>query len=166
MKFIGSICFISYVSAAAIHQRQATVQKGSETLVLKEVGGVAGNECLTFRNNGEIVDAACVNTAVDRQLTPSTINGASVLAVERTFSAGFRQDLVNTQACVGFNGTNFLAQDCAAADLDPVSFENGQLVSASGACQSGHDAKAQVTVDPQGQNCVQLTSTAVTLAAA
>lgn len=28
------------------------VQKGSTTLVLKEVNGVAGNECLTFRNNG------------------------------------------------------------------------------------------------------------------
>lgn len=29
------------------------VQKGTTTLVFKEVGGVAGNECLTFRNNGK-----------------------------------------------------------------------------------------------------------------
>lgn len=29
------------------------VQRGSSTLVLKEDGGVPGNECLTFRNNGE-----------------------------------------------------------------------------------------------------------------
>lgn len=102
-----------------------------------------------------------MNEAADRQLTPSTVGGADVLAVQRSFSAGFRQDLVNAQACVGFNGTHFLAQDCAGADLDPVSFQNGQLVSASGACQSGHDDKAQITVDPNGQNCAQLTSTEV-----
>lgn len=29
------------------------VTKGTSTLVLKEQGGVAGNECLTFRNNGK-----------------------------------------------------------------------------------------------------------------
>lgn len=29
------------------------VTKGTSTLVLKESGGVAGNECLTFRNNGQ-----------------------------------------------------------------------------------------------------------------
>ena len=28
------------------------VTRGSSTLVLKEVGGVPGNKCLTFRNNG------------------------------------------------------------------------------------------------------------------
>lgn len=28
------------------------VQRGTSTLVLKEVNGVPGNECLTFRNNG------------------------------------------------------------------------------------------------------------------
>ena len=110
---------------------------------------------------GEIVDAACVDTAVDRQLTPSTIAGADVLAVQRTFSAGFRPDLVTKQACVGFNGTDFLAQDCATANLDPVSFQNGLLVSASGARQSGHDARAHITVDPNGQDCAQFMSTTV-----
>lgn len=33
------------------------VQKGTTTMVLKEVGGIAGNECLTFRNNGESRDS-------------------------------------------------------------------------------------------------------------
>lgn len=30
------------------------VSRGAKTIVLFEVGGVPGNECLTFRNNGEI----------------------------------------------------------------------------------------------------------------
>lgn len=120
----------------------------------------------THSITGEIVDAACVNTAADRQLTPSTLSGASVLSVQRTFSAGFRQDLVNADVCVGFNGTTFLAQNCGLSSLDPVSFVNGQLVTASGACQSGHDEKAQITVDPSGRNCAQLTSTEVTPTAA
>ena len=30
----------------------ATVTRGAQTLVLFEVNGVPGNECLTFRNNG------------------------------------------------------------------------------------------------------------------
>jgi hypothetical protein len=113
-------------------------------------------------DQGEMVDAACVNTAADRQLTPSTVSGSDVLAVQRTFTAGFREDLVGKQACIGFNGTTFLAQDCASADLDPVSFVNGQLKSESGACQSGHDDAAQITVDPAGLDCVKLTSTTVT----
>lgn len=111
------------------------------------------------------MDAACVNTAADRQLTPSTVGAADVLAVQRSFSDGFRPDLVNTEACVGFNGTHFKALDCAENNLDPVSFQNGQLVSASGACQSGHDDAAQITVDPSGQICAQLTSTRVQAAA-
>lgn len=182
-------------SAAVITSRQKSngaLQKGGQTLVLKEIGGIPGNECLTFRNNGitiglnialatwispgrcercdkiwltkqtgEIVDAACVNTSADRQLTPSTLAGADVLVVQRSFSNGFRPDLVGTQACVGFNGTTFKALDCAGNNLDPVSFQNGQLVSASGACQSGHDDAAQITVDPSGQNCAKLTSTVV-----
>lgn len=28
------------------------VTRGADTIVMKEVGGIAGNECLTFRNNG------------------------------------------------------------------------------------------------------------------
>lgn len=110
---------------------------------------------------GEIVDAACVNTAADRQITPSTLNGQNVLLVQRTFTSGFRADLVNKQACVAFNGTTFLAQDCAS-NADFVSFQGNQLVSASGACQSGHDSLAQVTVDKTGVKCATLTTTTVT----
>ncbi|KAI0971167.1 hypothetical protein F4678DRAFT_95374 [Xylaria arbuscula] len=133
-----------------------------DTLVLKEVGGVAGNECLTFRNNGEIVDAACVDESADRQITPSTINGASGLTVQRSFTAGFRADLVGIQACVGFNGTDFLASDCSDSSTEPVSFTGGELRTASGACASGHDDLAQMTVDTTGQSCAQYKSTAVT----
>lgn len=94
-------------------------------------------------------------------MTPSTLDGQDVLLVQRTFTAGFRSDLVNTQACVGFNGTTFLAQDCAAA-TDLVSFQNKQMVAASGACQSGHDGAAQITVDDTGKKCVTFTTTTVT----
>lgn len=112
------------------------------------------------------MDAACVDTAADRQITPSTLNGQNVLLVQRSFTAGFRADLVGKQACVGNNGTTFLAQDCATA-TDFVSFDDasGQLVSAAGACQSGHDAKAQLTIDTTGKNCATLTTTSVTATA-
>ncbi|KAI0856582.1 hypothetical protein F4860DRAFT_397291 [Xylaria cubensis] len=135
---------------------------GGSTLVLKEIGGVPGNECLTFRNNGEIVDAACVNEAADRQLTPATVGGTSALQVQRSFSAGFRADLVGVQACLGFNSTHFRASDCADPDVELVSFTGGELRTASGACASGHDDLAQITVDPTGQSCAQFDSTAVT----
>ena len=40
-------------TAATLPKRQnAALKKGGQTLVLKEQGGVPGNECLTFRNNG------------------------------------------------------------------------------------------------------------------
>ncbi|KAK7191277.1 hypothetical protein DPSP01_008348 [Paraphaeosphaeria sporulosa] len=133
--------------------------RGATTIVLKETQGVPGNECITFRNNGEMVDAACVNTAADRQLQASTVNGQPVLAVQRSFTAGFRPDLVGVDACVGNNGTTFLALPCNSASLDPVTFSNNNLVAASGACQSGHDGAAQITVDQSGQNCAELTST-------
>lgn len=180
MKTSTLALFITSASAAVIQLRQnGGLLLGDQTLVLKESGGVPGNECITFRNNGiiwsicilhqsnshglgEMVDAACVNTAADRQLTPSTISGSDVLAVQRTFTAGFRQDLVGKEVCVGFNGTTFLAQDCASSNLDPVSFVRGELRSASGACQSGHDDAAQITVDPTGLDCARLTSTTVT----
>jgi hypothetical protein len=88
---------------------------------------------------GEMVDAACVNTAADRQVTPSTsASGANVLLVQRSFDAGFRADLVGKQACVGFNGTTFKAVDCNAAGTQFVSLVGGQLTSGT-ACQSGHD---------------------------
>ncbi|KAM0202650.1 hypothetical protein ACHAPA_009390 [Fusarium lateritium] len=137
-----------------------------QTVVFTEINGIPGNECLTFRNNGEIVDAACVNTAADRQVTPSTINGQSALQVQRTFTAGFRPDLVDVQACVGFNGTHFRAEDCNAQGVEPVTFQNGQLVASGGACASGHDDLAQMTVDTSGAQCATYTTTDVQPAAA
>ena len=115
---------------------------------------------MTNSYTGEMVDAACVNDAADRQLQASTVNGADVLAVQRSFTADFRPDLVGVDACVGFNGTTFKALPCDDASLDPVTFTGNQLVSASGACQSGHDGAAQLTVEPAGQQCAELTSTA------
>lgn len=111
-----------------------------------------------------MVDAACVNTAADRQMTPSTLDGKNVLLVQRTFTAGFRSDLVNKDVCVGFNGTTFLAEDCATT-TDFVNFQNNELVSTSGACQSGHDSAAQLTVDTTGKNCATLKPTTVTATA-
>lgn len=137
------------------------LSRGATTIVLKETNGVPGNECITFRNNGEMVDAACVNTAADRQLQASTVGGQNVLAVQRSFTAGFRADLVGVDACVGNNGTTFLALPCDGI-ADPVTFTNNQLVAASGACQQGHDGAAQITVDQSGANCAALTSTQTT----
>lgn len=143
-----------------------TTAADGQTLVFFEVNGVPGNECLTFRNNGEIVDAACVNEAIDRQITPTTLNGQNVLRVQRTFTAGFRPDLVNVQACVGFNGTAFRAEDCNAQGIEFVTFNNGELTASSGACASGHDDLAQVTVDTSGNTCATFTTTVVQPAAA
>ncbi|EHK20453.1 uncharacterized protein TRIVIDRAFT_68989 [Trichoderma virens Gv29-8] len=137
-------------------------KKSEQTLILFEVGGVPGNECLTFRNNGEIVDAACVNEAADRQLTPSTLNGADVLIVQRTFSNGFRPDLVDKKVCVGFNGTHFKAEDCESQDVELVRFTGANLVASGGACLNGHDNLAQVTVNVNGQGCALLKPTVVT----
>ncbi|KIL85034.1 hypothetical protein FAVG1_11907 [Fusarium avenaceum] len=137
-----------------------------QTVVFTEINGIPGNECLTFRNNGEIVDAACVNTAADRQVTPSTVNGQNALQVQRTFTAGFRPDLVDVQACIGFNGTHFRAEDCNAQGVEPVTFQNGQLVASGGACASGHDDLAQMTVDTTGTQCATYTTTNVQPAAA
>ncbi|KAJ4251084.1 hypothetical protein NW762_011735 [Fusarium torreyae] len=137
-----------------------------QTVVFTEINGVPGNECLTFRNNGEIVDAACVNDAIDRQITPTTVNGQNALQVQRTFTPDFRADLVNVQACVGFNGTHFRAEDCNAQGVEPVTFQNGQLVASGGACASGHDDLAQMTVDTSGAQCATYTTTDVQPAAA
>ncbi|KAM5349815.1 hypothetical protein ACJ41O_006320 [Fusarium nematophilum] len=138
-----------------------TTAADGQTLVFFEINGVPGNECLTFRNNGEIVDAACVNEAIDRQITPTSLNGQDVLRVQRTFTAGFRPDLVDVQACVGFNGTHFRAEDCAAQGIEFVTFNNGQLTASGGACASGHDDLAQVTVDTTGGTCASFTTTVV-----
>uniref|UniRef100_A0A0S1MJ53 Secreted protein n=1 Tax=Phakopsora pachyrhizi TaxID=170000 RepID=A0A0S1MJ53_PHAPC len=109
---------IAFVSAGSLRQKRAPqngVRRGGQTIVLKEVGGIPGNECMTFTNAGQAVNAACVNTAADRQVTPSTINGKNVLLIQRSFTAGFRRDLVNKQACLASNGQTLLAQDCATA---------------------------------------------------
>jgi len=99
---------------------------------------------LICRLQGEIVDAACANTAADRQVTPSTnAAGVDVLLVQRGFDAGFRPDLVGVQACIGFNGTAMKAVDCAGSD-EMVSLVGGQLTATSGACQSGHDDKVRL----------------------
>lgn len=111
---------------------------------------------------GEIVNAACVNEAADRQLTPSTLNGADVLIVQRAFSNGFRPDLVDQQVCVGFNGTHFKAEDCQSTVVEFVSFTGGNMVASGGACLNGHDDLAQVTVDVNGNGCAQFTPTVVT----
>ncbi|OBR03406.1 hypothetical protein CH63R_12533 [Colletotrichum higginsianum IMI 349063] len=165
MKFIAALSLALASSAAAMPtedlSKRQTVNRGPETLVFKEQGGVPGNECLTFRNNGEIVDAACVNTAADRQITPSTRNGQNVLLVQRSFSSGFRPDLVDKEACVGFNGTAFRAEDCASKNIEFVAQQGNNLVTISGACLNGHDNKAQVTVSAQGQGCAEFTTTSV-----
>ena len=107
-----------------------------------------------------MVDAACVNESADRQMTPDTINGQSVLRVQRSFTADFRPDLVNVQACVGFNGTDFKAVDCNGAQA--VVFTGGQLRTTDGSvCASGHDGIAQLTIDTSGTNCATYTVTDV-----
>lgn len=42
----------STAAAVASGATDTTVTRGAQTLVLFEVNGVPGNECLTFRNNG------------------------------------------------------------------------------------------------------------------
>ncbi|WYZ43461.1 hypothetical protein EsH8_VI_001160 [Colletotrichum jinshuiense] len=165
MKFIAALSLALASSVAAMPtedlSKRQTINRGTNTLVFKEQGGVPGNECLTFRNNGEIVNAACVNTAADRQITPSTKNGQNVLLVQRSFSNGFRPDLVNKEACVGFNGTAFRAEDCASRNVEFVAQQGNNLIASGGACLNGHDNKAQVTVSEQGQNCAKFTTTTV-----
>jgi hypothetical protein len=96
-------------------------------------------------------------------MTPSTLaDGTSVLLVQRTFSAGFRPDLTgNVQACVGFNGTDFKAVDCAATNVEFVSLSGNKLVATGGACQSGHNNAAEITVDATGKKCATFTTTTV-----
>jgi hypothetical protein len=104
-----------------------------------------------------MVDAACVLTAIDRQIIPSTTDtGVSVLLIARSFGAGFRDDLIGKQPCVGFNGTDFKAEDCNAVGTQFVALVDGELRSAR-ACDSGHDGKAQLTVDTTGETCAKFT---------
>lgn len=58
------LCIVSLVAAAPRKPQGSsvagtTVTRGAQTLVLSEVNGVPGNECLTFRNNGTITAWSC-----------------------------------------------------------------------------------------------------------
>lgn len=91
---------------------------------------------------GEVVNAACVNEAADRQVTPSKKGGVDVLLVQRGFTDGFRPDLVGVQACLGLTGSLFRAVDCNGED-ELASLVDGELKTPSGACQSGHNDKVR-----------------------
>lgn len=55
MTLFAITLFTITVFGGVISNRQnidVGLQRGRQTIVLKEVGGVPGNECLTFRNNG------------------------------------------------------------------------------------------------------------------
>jgi hypothetical protein len=115
------------------------------------------------KNPGEIVEAACVTTAVDRQITPGT-NGAGlpILFVERSFGAAQAAPLVGVDPCIGFNGTDFLATDCAnlsAATAVTLSAA-GELVAGT-ACSTGVDGISQLTISTTGTGCTTYTSTVV-----
>ncbi|KAK4163134.1 hypothetical protein QBC43DRAFT_355174 [Cladorrhinum sp. PSN259] len=166
MKFAG----LAFLSALATSTAQVVIVpsgpvRGPNTIVFKEIGGVPNNECLTFTNNGNIVNAACAWANADRQVTPGKILGTDVLIIQRSFVQQFRPDLMGKTACVAFNQTDFRAEDCARRDLLFARFDvgNGRIV-ANGhtACLSGHDKIAQVTTDFTGRTCVQFTITAVT----
>ncbi|KAJ7809558.1 hypothetical protein B0H14DRAFT_3759070 [Mycena olivaceomarginata] len=154
---------VTAVAASTGSSTNAAVTRTSGTLCLADDKGVAGEQCITFRNNGEIVEAACVTTAVDRQITPATnAAGLPVLLVERSFGAAQAAPLVGVQPCIGFNGTDFLAQDCStltAATAATLSAE-GELVAGT-ACSTGVDSVSQLTVSTTGAGCTTYTSTVV-----
>ncbi|KAM7217668.1 hypothetical protein V8F06_006923 [Rhypophila decipiens] len=164
MKFTSGLALFGALASAQVIIIPTGPVKGPNTLVFKEIGGVPNNECLTFTNNGNIVNAACANTHADRQVTPGKILGTDVLIVQRSFVSQFRPDLVGKTSCVAFNGTSFLADDCARKDILFARFDvgNGRIVSNGHfACLSGHDSKAQVLTDVDGLRCSQFTVTAV-----
>ncbi|KAJ7710094.1 hypothetical protein B0H14DRAFT_3902770 [Mycena olivaceomarginata] len=110
--------------------------------LLADDNGVQGEQCITFRNNGEIVEAACVTTAVDRQITPGT-NGAGlpVLLVERSFGAAQATPLLTASTAVTLSAA-------------------GELVAGT-ACSTGVDGLSQLTVLTTGVGCTTYTSTTV-----
>jgi hypothetical protein len=118
---------------------------------------------LVSKNPGEIVEVACVTTAVDRQITPGT-NGAGlpVLLVERSFGAAQATPLVGVSPCIGFNGTDFLASDCAklTASTAVTLSAAGELVAGT-ACSTGVDGLSQLTVSTTDVGCTTYTSTTV-----
>ena len=68
MKLSVILVSISSASAVVISSRQTgALKKGAQTLVLKEVGGVPGNECITFRNNGTVSSNFYANTLTRKQ---------------------------------------------------------------------------------------------------
>ncbi|KAJ6476874.1 hypothetical protein C8R45DRAFT_833640 [Mycena sanguinolenta] len=141
----------------------AGVTRTSGTLSLADNNGVAGEQCITYRNNGEIVEAACVTTSVDRQITPATnAAGLPVLFVERFFGAAQAAPLVGVQPCIGFNGTDFLATDCSTltADTAVTLSAAGELV-AGITCSTGVDNLSQLTISTTGTGCTTYTSKVV-----
>ncbi|KAK0640782.1 hypothetical protein B0T16DRAFT_393182 [Cercophora newfieldiana] len=167
MKFTSALALLSAVASAQVVIVPTGPVRGPNTLVFKEINGVKNNECLTFTNDGTIVNTACANANADRQVTPGKLLGADILIIQRSFLQPFRPDLVGKTACIGFNGTTFRAEDCAERSVLTTYFDvgNGRIV-ANGdgwpACLSGHDSKAIVTVDDTGRSCAQFTITAVT----
>ncbi|KAK1826539.1 heterokaryon incompatibility protein-domain-containing protein [Podospora conica] len=166
MKFTTSIALLGAVAAT---NAQTIIglgpTRGPNTLVLKQINGVPNNECLTFTNDGIIVNAACALTHADRQITPGKILGTDILIIQRGWQQQFRPDLVGKTACVAFNGTTFRAEDCSRRDLLFARFDvgNGRVV-ANGepSCISGYDNAARIKVDVDGRSCSQFTITAVT----
>ena len=158
----GSIVFVAILLGSQVVHAQ--VQRVGGTLVLADTAaGRRPNECLTVRNNGELVEAACVNTAVDRQFTPGrTASGIDVVFVERQFGAAQAARLVGVEPCLGFTGTQFRTEDCNAANFRPVIFQNGQLREANGgACVGGVNGASEIIASSDGANCAVFGQTVV-----
>ncbi|KAF8195232.1 hypothetical protein K438DRAFT_1587309, partial [Mycena galopus ATCC 62051] len=133
------------------------------TLSLADNNGVRGEQCITFTNNGDIVEAACVTSSVDRQITPATnAAGLPVLLIEHSYSSAQAAPLVGVSPCIGSNGTDFLAQDCStlsaatAVTLSPA----GELVAGT-ACSTGVNSLSDLTISTSGGGCTTYTSTVV-----
>jgi len=52
-RSVSAIPGKGHKAANAAASTAAGISRGASTIVMKEVGGVPGNECLTFRNNGK-----------------------------------------------------------------------------------------------------------------
>lgn len=52
-RSVSAIPAKGHKAANAAASTAAGISRGASTIVMKEVGGVPGNECLTFRNNGK-----------------------------------------------------------------------------------------------------------------
>ncbi|KAK0754367.1 hypothetical protein B0T18DRAFT_454255 [Schizothecium vesticola] len=68
MKFTSSVAFLGAVATTYAQILVPTGPvRGPNTLVFKQINGVPNNECLTFTNDGTMVNAACALTYADRQ---------------------------------------------------------------------------------------------------